>query len=130
MRGFVTVCLVLLAVGCKKDEPTFEGRPRSYWLKELRSGSSTATLRAAHAIGHFAPDAKEAIPDLIRLLEDGKPLVRWAAADALGKFGRHARDAVPALRKLASDDPEAAVRATAASALGQIGVPEKEDASR
>ena len=126
MRRLVIFGLVLLPAGCKK-EPTFQDKPKSYWLRELKSGSSTAAVRAANAIGHFAPEAKEAIPDLIRLLDDGKPLVRWAAADALGKFGREARDAVPALMKLAADDPEAAVRSAAGSALAQIGSQEKDD---
>jgi HEAT repeat protein len=126
MKRFVTISIILLAAGCKK-EPTFEGRPKRYWIQELKSGSSTAAMRAAHAVGHFAPEATEAIPHLIKLLDDPGPLVRWAAADALGKFGPHARDAAPPLRKLATADPEAAVRAAAAWAVREIDPHQKEN---
>src|SRR5262245_47937040 len=119
MKRLLIVSLIVFAAGCER-EPTFQGKPRSYWLQELKSPSSTTSMRAANAVGHFAPEAKEAIPDLIQLLDAREPLVRWAAAEALGKFGTDARDAVPALRKLAAEDPEAAVRETAGSALAQI----------
>jgi HEAT repeat protein len=122
MKRLVIACLALLPAGCER-EPTFQGKPRNYWIQELRSASSTTSMRAAHAVGHFAPEAREAIPDLIELLDAREPLVRWAAAAALGKFGPAARDAVPALRRLAAEDPEAAVRDTADSALARIAPP-------
>src|SRR5262249_17779263 len=83
------------------------------WLAELKSDASTARMRAANIVGKHAAEAKQAIPDLIKLLDDQAPLVRWMAAEALGKFGADARDAAPALRKLAAQDPEATVRAAA-----------------
>jgi hypothetical protein len=125
MKRLVIACLLLLPAGCGETEPTFEGRPRSHWLAELKNSASTARLRAAHVLGQHAAEAKQAIPELIKLLDDPAPLVRWMAAEALGKFGADARDAAPALRKLATQDPEARVRDVAARALQQMGLDEQ-----
>src|SRR4051794_19029065 len=69
MKRLVIACLALLPAGCEREEPTFQGKPRSYWIQGLKSASSTTSMRAAHAVGHFAPEAREAIPDLIELLQ-------------------------------------------------------------
>jgi hypothetical protein len=125
MKRLVVACLLLLPAGCGEREPTFEGRPRSYWLAELKSNASTARMRAAHIVGQHAAEAKQAVPDLISLLDDPQPLVRWMAAEALGKFGADGRDAASALRKLAAEDPEATVRDVAGRALRQMGLDEQ-----
>jgi HEAT repeat protein len=119
MKRLLIVCLILLPAGCK-GEPTFQGRSRSYWMQELKSKWSTGRMRAAEALGHLAPQAKQAVPDLIHLLGDEDHLVRWAAANALGKFGPDAADAVPALREL-TNHSEVAVADAASWALQQIG---------
>jgi hypothetical protein len=125
MKRLVASCLLLLSAGCGESEPNFQGQPRSYWLAELKSSASTARMRAAHILGQHAAEAKQAIPDLIKLLDDPAPLVRWMAAEALGKFGADARDAAPALKKLAAQDPEATVRDVAGRALQQMGLDEQ-----
>jgi HEAT repeat protein len=116
MIRLVTTCLLLLLAGCD-GEPTFEGKPRSYWLAELNNSASTARMRAAHVLGQHAAEARQAIPELIKLLDDDAPLVRWMAAEALGKFGAHAHDAAPALKRLAAEDPEFRVRDVAGRSL-------------
>src|SRR5262245_5688156 len=98
MKPLLVACL-LMAAGCK-EEATFQGRPTRYWLEQLKSPNATARARAANALTHLGPEAKRAIPDLIKLLDDREPLVRWAAATTLGEFGPASRGAAPALKKL------------------------------
>jgi HEAT repeat protein len=53
-------------------------------------------------------DAKEAVPDLIRLLDDPDERIRKAATRALGRIGPDAAAAVPALmRTLLEPRPDA-----------------------
>src|SRR5262249_22289111 len=91
-------------------EPTYEGRRLSQWIEELDNPSTTARMRAAHAIGEIGPEGRKAVPALTRLLDDKAHLVRWAAAGSLGRFRTASRDALPRLEKLAKDDPEPSVR--------------------
>ncbi|MGH2701151.1 MAG: HEAT repeat domain-containing protein [Actinomycetota bacterium] len=64
-------------------------------------------------------DPSVATDPLIASLQDGEPVVRQSAADSLGALGD--RRAEAPLDKVASDDPEAEVRAAARSALDQLG---------
>ncbi len=59
----------------------------------------------------------EAIPGLLKLLEDSDDFVRWSAADALGKIGDE--KAIPGLLELVEDSDDF-VRWSAADALGNI----------
>ena len=47
----------------------------------------------------MGPDAKEAVPDLILLLDDEDEAIRKLAARALGRIGPDAASAVPALMR-------------------------------
>ena len=118
MKRLLVACL-LMAAACK-EEATFQGMPTRYWLEQLKSDSATARARAANALTHLGPEAKRAIPDLIKLLDDREPLVRWSAATTLGEFGPASRGAAPALERLAAKDPEAVVRDAAGWALKQL----------
>ncbi|MBD1885559.1 HEAT repeat domain-containing protein [Microcoleus vaginatus] len=60
----------------------------------------------------------DAIPGLLKLLEDLDSYVRWSAADALGKIGDE--KAIPGLLKLV-EDSDSYGRWSAADALGKIG---------
>jgi CubicO group peptidase (beta-lactamase class C family) len=62
----------------------------------------------------------EAVPSLVRALEDQHAIVRAGAALALGKIGPNAKGAVPSLMNLLKDKSPA-VREKAAGALGEIG---------
>jgi HEAT repeat protein len=119
-KGWVVLGLALGLVGCQ-PEKVYQGKRTSLWVKQLReSRGPSDRWRAAVAIGEIGPEAREAIPDLIRALQDRDYLVRWAAAKALGRFGPEARAAVPPLQELAAKDPNPPVRREAAEALGKI----------
>ncbi len=119
MKRLLISCLICVLTGCPK-EATFQGRPTSYWIQELKSPWSTARMRAANALSNLGTDGQRAIPDIIPLLEDRDPLVRWSAASALGMFGSASSEALPTLRKMAIEDPEARVRFAAEEAVRLI----------
>ena len=88
---------------------------------------------AAVALGHLGPDAKAAVPALIKTLRaEGDTYRQWevaetrqAAAIALGHIGPAAESAVPALIEALQDKSNGAIflRPAAATALGEIGQP-------
>jgi HEAT repeat protein len=123
MKRLLIVGLLFVLAGCQQ-EATFQGRPTSYWIGELKSPWYMARVRAANALSQLGPEAHRAIPDLIELLDDGEPLVRWAAASTLAQFGPASRDALPALQKLAKD-PDPHVRDAADWAIDEISRPAK-----
>ncbi len=77
-------------------------------------------LEAARALRLMGPDAKDAVPDLVKVLEQtdelegGRELV-IASADALGAMGRNARDARRILerQRSRSTTPDVVARARA-----------------
>jgi HEAT repeat protein len=75
---------------------------------------------AAAALGRIGPAAKDAVPELVKLLNDPDTGVRWAAVIALGSVEPGAKDAAPELVRLLKD-PDGYVRRAAASALQGIG---------
>ena len=62
----------------------------------------------------------DAVPALMKALEDQDANVRWGAAYALGEIGAGSVDAIPALVKLLQDNNEV-VRLSATGALGEVG---------
>lgn len=77
---------------------------------------------AAVVITEIGPDAKDAVPALIKVLGDEQPETRMQAAVALGEIGEASKPAVPALLK-ALTDKQPSVKYGAAFALGQIADP-------
>jgi len=77
---------------------------------------------AVRALGRIGPPAAEAVPAILRLLEDPSYRVRLAATGALGGFGAKGGRAVPALLQRLTDR-SAVVRLAAIEALGRIGPP-------
>jgi HEAT repeats len=61
---------------------------------------ATKRSKAAYVLGSCG---KEAVPSLIRLLDDPEEAVAWEAAEALGEIGPDAAAAVPALEKKAAE---------------------------
>jgi len=84
----------------------------------MLQGSDSFKRAAAKALMWM--EAKEAIPDVIKLLEDPSPEVRRDAAYALGLCGDDS--AIPALRKAAKEDkdPKGLVQFFAEEAIERI----------
>ncbi len=76
------------------------GRPAiAFLIKTLEDKDKIRIARegAAKALGNIGPDAKEAVPALIKALENDESDVRKAAAEALGNIGPDAKEAISAL---------------------------------
>jgi HEAT repeat protein len=69
-------------------------------MVEVLSGQSREMrVKAANELAEYEADAKEALPALVKMLNDEDAIsdVRIAAANALGAIGSEAMDAVPDL---------------------------------
>lgn len=77
-----------------------------------------ARMHAANDLGEIGE--AEAIPALLRALEDPAGGVRREAANALGRLGAVAKDAVPALEQILNDPRDDGARLCAAEALWKI----------
>jgi len=97
-------------------------------IEALGVGWSGLSIAAADALGVVGPEARDAVPALVKMMLDARSVpTHEAAADALGNIGPDARDAVPALvDSLGADDAYGPVRSDA-EALGKIG-PEAREA--
>lgn len=97
-------------------EPVFDGKPLSYWIKAIHDRDEATISDALDAIRFLGPDARTAVPELIRLLSDPfRPIelgkdsdtaiatklyeieVRSAAIDALAEIGEAAAPATPSV---------------------------------
>jgi HEAT repeat protein len=98
-------------------------------VKSLRAAGARIRERAAVEIGaEFGPDAKPAVPDLVKRLFDSHAAVRSATAEALGRVGPGAKDAAPALVAVLEGDEPAFVQSAACEALGLVEPADKEAA--
>jgi hypothetical protein len=96
-----TICwpaLLLLAapppliVSADRAEPTYQGKPLSRWLEQLRGDNRKDRQESAVALEkNIGPAGKAAVGALIEALEDNDEVVRSRAAGALGKIGPAAR---------------------------------------
>lgn len=86
------------------------------FIEILKNGGDDARA-AADAVGKIGSPAAEAVPYLLKALGDIN--MRTSAAEALGGIGAEAEKAIPYLVKILADG-NAAVRQTAAEALGKI----------
>lgn len=104
------------------------GAPAPIVVSAARSalGDSAPNVRlaAVRALERFGPDAKAAIPELVRTLSDPDAFVRSASASAIGEIGPELARA-PLERAL--KDPSASVRQEAAHALEGFHRAGKED---
>src|SRR5262249_49056192 len=73
------------------------------------------------AVGLLGPAAKDAVPDLLRIMDDDRPFGKRAAVEALGCIGPAAREALPVLHKaLRAEDGSIFEKDAVALALAQI----------
>src|SRR5262245_31683573 len=91
--------LPLLARPVSAAEPTFHGKSRAGWSKQLREGKPLDRRRAATALG-LGPFGKSAVLVLMETLGDRDENVRRCAIQSLGYLGPDADTTIPALAKL------------------------------
>lgn len=101
------------------DDPSYSGKPLSYWLKSIRNRDDQMGM-AFDAIRHLGPAAHSAVPDLTLVVSepftpievgvDGYSavtlklraiLIRSNAVDCLGAIGKAAAPSAPALAEWA-----------------------------
>lgn len=89
--------------------------------KSLTVGTPGQRVWSAYTLGEIGPEARAAVSDLTKSLENKREnALRAAAAQALGKIGPEAASGTKALAGcLRDDNPQ--VRQRAAEALGRIG---------
>ena len=98
------------------------GKPAVPALADVAETSDNPFKRlyALYALFEIGPQAAEAVPALVRMLNQrGEDDDRGAVAAALGGIGPGARAAVPALEKLLADDDQR-IRSASARALSRI----------
>lgn len=81
-----------------------------------------AAYWACLALAQMGPAAKEAVPNVMKVLEHEDPEVRLQALVTLGEIGPESKPAVEAITTALKSDDFTGVRYAAAFALGQIGV--------
>jgi hypothetical protein len=67
---------------------------------DLHSRDPRIRREAVGVLVRMGPDAKDAVPDLIVLLDDEDEATRKLAARALGRIGPEAAPAIPALKRM------------------------------
>jgi HEAT repeat protein len=112
--------VALLALGCSKAPPPYEGKSVAELQALLADPDPGQRAVAAHGLSRHGPAARDAVPQLARLLGDPDAQVRVGAATALAAVGPEAVAAVPQLTS-ALGAGEAGLRRQAALALGKIG---------
>jgi HEAT repeat protein len=117
----VSLLLTLPLAASAGQEPRLGGKTVVGWLEQLKSGDAKKQLQAIEHLGDFGPDAREAVDELAKVLQDpAKGKVRIQAANALGRIGPAAAKSVAALKGAVADaDAELGLRAM--TALGNLG---------
>ena len=98
----------------------YRGRPLSFYIGKLKSGSDAERVQAIRAIGYFGGDGAAAVTELAKALSDGSAEIRSAAAGSLSRMGATGAPAVEQLAQ-ALTDPDARVRCLSAIALQSMG---------
>lgn len=86
----------------------------------LHSDNSAVRAGAAYLLAQLGGQAKSALPDLLDLVQDSHPRVRWYALDALAAMGPAASEAVNKIAPLL-DHPDRLTRRRALLVLARIG---------
>jgi len=91
------------ATHANHKEPTFEDRPLSAWILDLKAPAPQSRNAAAYAISGMGAEGAPAVPALIEALKDPSAAVRFAVTVALREIGPPAKAAVPALEEATND---------------------------
>src|SRR5262249_23166698 len=67
------------------SERFYEGRPTSYWIRAVQSGSETTREHAAHVLGQLGTGYPAIVPTLRAAVKDKDHIVRKNAVLALGQ---------------------------------------------
>src|SRR5438876_516567 len=108
--------LILFAAPAGAQDKTDAKDKIAALLKDLRSNDDTVRYEAITALAEYASEAGDAVPILVKLLEQPNEELRVAATLTLGKIGKSAVAPVAVLQKAAyalgriGADPKAAVR--------------------
>jgi HEAT repeat protein len=110
----------------KKGAQIVDGKTMFEWMKDLKDRDPGVRVRAIHALEMYGPDAREAVPDILKALTDQYDTsLRVNAAIALGLIGfdaKYLESGVNALaRRLTLAESQDIVRFQSARALGRIG---------
>ena len=102
------------------EEAVYEGRPTSFWIRQLQDNSQAFRQEAVQALEHIGPGEEGVVRALAKMLNDPYVSVRLGTSMALLRFGPEAR---PALRELLRSvtDRDPFVRVYAVRALRNIG---------
>lgn len=89
----------------KAREPEFEGKPLTYWIKELKAVAPQSRNAAAYSISGMGAEGKPAVPALIAALSNPNEVntVRFPILVALREIGPPAMEAVPAIEPFLDD---------------------------
>jgi HEAT repeat protein len=113
------------SVGCSMGQKKAEQKapePQKKNLQQLLGdlNSDSGTTRDA-ALKGIREMGKDAVPTLMKMLDDPTPATRRNAVIALGEIGPPIADAtLEKLREMAEKDPDESVRKAAANAVKQI----------
>jgi serine/threonine-protein kinase len=95
-------------------------RAEHLWIDALKHTNSVVRAEAARALGDLGPDAKNAVPALIAVLDDPDIDVRAGAIHALERIGSGAAKAIPPLIRLSKSDESESVHNLASKAIETI----------
>jgi HEAT repeat protein len=102
---YVALAAMLVAApAAAQQQLSYEGRPLSAWIKDLKAPAPQSRSAAAYAISGMGAAAKSAVPALIEALSDSEPAVRFPVCVALREIGPPAAAAVPKLQELQDND--------------------------
>jgi HEAT repeat protein len=131
-RAFNTLVLGLLAGAVAVGSALAQEADVQGLITKLEGKDSALRIEAAKALMQLGPKAKDAVPALVKLLDDDNPLVRQKAVIALGLIHSQPELAVPALRKAIKDkgvfpkEQRTSVARAAVDALSYFGPQAKE----
>lgn len=119
--------MAILSIGCsKKEEVAYQGKPLSAWIEMLNEPDPNTKYSAIQAIGEIGPQAKEAIPVLVKTIRETRnrdKRILYACNKALLGMGK---EVVPHMISLLKDD-DWEMRRGSAWVLGKVG-PDAKDA--